>query len=56
MGRDEIIETLRSHMAEIRITGSRVWRLAVFGSCVRGEERPGSDVDILVELTMGDRH
>jgi hypothetical protein len=35
-------------MAEIKAQG--VLRLAVFGSCVRGEGRPGSDVDILVEF------
>ena len=46
MGREEILETLRRHMAEIRAHG--VARLAVFGSCVRGDERPNSDVDVLV--------
>jgi predicted nucleotidyltransferase len=48
MERDEIIETLRRHMAEIRAHG--VARLALFGSCVRGEERRDSDVDILVDF------
>ena len=45
---DEIIDVLRRHMPEIKALG--VAELAVFGSCVRGEERPGSDVDILVEF------
>ena len=50
MGREEILETLRRHMAEIRDHG--VSRLAVFGSFIRGEERPDSDVDILVEFSV----
>ena len=48
MQRDQILETLRKHMTEIRSHG--VARLAVFGSCVRGEDRPDSDVDVLVEF------
>lgn len=48
MDRDAILETLRSHRPEMRT--HKVARLAVFGSCVRGEDRPGSDVDILVEF------
>jgi predicted nucleotidyltransferase len=31
----------------------RVRRLRVFGSTVRGEERPGSDVDLLVDYDPG---
>ena len=50
MVRDEIIATLRQHMPEIRRYG--VSRLAVFGSLSRGEERPDSDVDILVEFSV----
>lgn len=30
-----------------------ITRSAIFGSYVRGEERPGSDIDILVELPKG---
>jgi len=48
MGRDEIIHTLQQHMPEIR--GYGVSHLAVFGSVSRGEERPDSDVDVLVEF------
>lgn len=48
MGPDEVISVLRRQMGEIRAYG--VARLAVFGSCVRGEDRPDSDVDILVEF------
>jgi len=50
MGRDEVIRTLQEHMNEIR--GFGVSRLAVFGSIARGEERPDSDVDILVEFSI----
>ncbi len=50
MGRDEVIRTLQEHMAEIR--GYGVSRLAIFGSIARGEERPDSDVDILVEFSI----
>ena len=48
MGRDEVIRTLQQHMTEIR--GHGVSRLAIFGSLARGQEKPGSDVDILVEF------
>jgi hypothetical protein len=48
MVRDDILQTLRQHMPEIR--RHAVTRLAVFGSVSRGEERPDSDVDILVQF------
>ena len=38
--RDEIYAIAKKHKAE------RLW---VFGSCARGEERPDSDVDLLVK-------
>ena len=50
MGRDEVIHTLQQHMPEIQSFG--VSRLALFGSFARGEERPDSDVDILVEFSV----
>ena len=50
MTRNDVIETLRQHMPEIRRYG--VAHLAVFGSLARGEERPDSDVDILVEFSV----
>ena len=46
--REHAIERLRAAEAEIRAFGVR--RLALFGSVVRGEARPDSDVDILVEF------
>jgi uncharacterized protein len=48
MGRDEVIELLRAHRAEIDAFG--VKSLALFGSVARDEARPDSDVDVLVEF------
>ena len=42
--RDAIYEIARRHKAE------RLW---VFGSCARREERPDSDVDLLVKFGPG---
>ena len=50
MERDKVLDILRGHMAEIRAFG--VSRLALFGSVARGEDRPESDVDILVEFSV----
>lgn len=47
----EILRQARSDLArEFGVT-----RLALFGSCARGEEQEGSDVDLLVEVppTLG---
>ncbi|RLI30838.1 nucleotidyltransferase [Candidatus Bathyarchaeota archaeon] len=44
-----VIETLRRHGKEIRERFS-VRRMGVFGSYARGDQREGSDVDILVEF------
>jgi hypothetical protein len=49
MVRDDVLDILRRHIAEIRAFG--VSSLAVFGSVARGEERPDSDVDILVQFS-----
>lgn len=48
MTRDEIIETIRAHRAEIDEFG--VKRLAIFGAVARDEGRPDSNVDFLVEF------
>jgi predicted nucleotidyltransferase len=56
MDRDEILERLRAHMAEIRVLG--VKRLALFGSVARGEAGEESDIDVLVvvdELTAAEK-
>jgi len=44
--RDEVLETLHEHRGELGRFG--VSRLALFGSLARGQERPESDVDVLV--------
>jgi predicted nucleotidyltransferase len=46
---EDIAERLRSHKATLRQTYG-LSRIGVFGSFVRGEQHPGSDVDLLVEL------
>jgi predicted nucleotidyltransferase len=43
------IKILRRHQAELRKAG--VKSLKLFGSVVRGEARPESDIDILVEFS-----
>ena len=44
----ELLETLHRHRSELRTFG--VKSLALFGSVVRGEAKPDSDIDILVEF------
>lgn len=50
----ELVETHRDEIKAIvaRHDGQSV---AVFGSVARGDERPGSDIDFLVELAPGAR-
>ena len=48
MLRDEIMKRLAEHGEELR--RHKVRRLGIFGSAARGELRPESDLDILVEL------
>ena len=48
MTRNEIIEKLREREADLRAQG--VAHAALFGSVARGDDRPGSDIDILVDL------
>lgn len=48
MKRDEILEILAKHHGELKQFG--VKSLALFGSVVRDEGQPGSDLDILVEF------
>src|SRR5438093_70818 len=52
MKRDQIIATLRAAEPELRRRGIR--HAALFGSAARGEERPASDIDILVEFEPGE--
>ena len=48
MNRAQIIQRLSEHKEEFDAFGVR--SLSLFGSVARGEERPGSDIDILVEF------
>ena len=48
MTRRAVISRIRRHRAQLEKLG--VKSLALFGSVARGEERPDSDVDILVEF------
>jgi uncharacterized protein len=48
MDRQEIIARLRENEATLRERSVR--HAALFGSCARGEERPDSDVDIMIEV------
>ncbi|HYI04890.1 MAG TPA: nucleotidyltransferase family protein [Reyranella sp.] len=52
MKRDQIIATLKAAEPELRKRGIR--HAALFGSVARGEERPDSDIDILVEFEPGE--
>lgn len=49
MDRDSILLILRAHKAEIQ-KKYPVASLALFGSFARGEQKPESDVDLLVEF------
>jgi uncharacterized protein len=51
--RQEAIARLVASEAEIRALG--VERLALFGSVLRGEARPDSDVDLLVQFARGSK-
>jgi predicted nucleotidyltransferase len=48
MKRDEIIEKLKQRETDLRAQG--VAHAALFGSVARGDDRPDSDIDIMVEL------
>ena len=48
MNRDQIRTRLQQHQAELRSLA--VASLVLFGSVARGEARPESDVDLLVEF------
>ena len=53
MKSDEIFQTIHRHHAELSRLG--VQRLGVFGSAVRNELRPESDLDFLVEFRAGEK-
>jgi len=47
--REDIIESIRAHKAEIE-TRFTARRIGLFGSYAHGMAKPGSDVDIVVEM------
>ncbi len=49
------LEQLRAQADEIRLIAARhkATAIAVFGSVARGEEGPNSDIDFLVDFTIG---
>lgn len=49
--RRDLVERLREHRDRFRLAGVR--RLGLFGSFVRDEQGPASDVDVLVEFEPG---
>jgi predicted nucleotidyltransferase len=51
MNAETAVATLRRHESDLRARG--VAHAAVFGSVARGENRPDSDLDILVEFEPG---
>ena len=51
--KQELIDLIQSHDAELKAFG--VKRLGLFGSYVRNEPKPESDVDLLVEFTPGQK-
>ncbi len=51
MSRDQAARILAASESEIRALG--VSRLRLFGSVVRGEAKPDSDVDLLVQFSPG---
>lgn len=52
MDRDLVLRRLKSALPDLQARYG-VARLGVFGSVARGEARPGSDVDLVVEFTPG---
>jgi len=47
MKRDDILQTLKARELDLRARG--VTHAAIFGSVARNEQRPDSDIDILVD-------
>ena len=48
MQKDDVLQVLRDHKMELYQLGIR--RIGLFGSYARDEARPGSDVDLLVDI------
>jgi predicted nucleotidyltransferase len=49
--RERVVRAIRAHEADLRVLGvSRLW---LFGSVARGDARPDSDVDLLIDIIPG---
>ena len=46
--RDEVIKRLKERESDLR--GHGVTHAALFGSVARNEQRPGSDIDIMIDI------
>ncbi len=57
MGMKPLRELLEAHRDEVKgiVARHHGRSVAVFGSVARGDETPGSDIDLLVELEPGTR-
>jgi uncharacterized protein len=51
--RERVLRTIREHEAALRRLG--VAKLWLFGSLARGDARPDSDVDVLINVVPGRR-
>ena len=53
MKSDDIFQSIMSHQSSLARLG--VSRIGLFGSAVRGEAKPESDLDFLVEFRPGEK-
>ncbi len=53
MTKQDVFRILQQNQARLRAFG--VKRIGLFGSFVRGQQRPDSDVDLLVEFEPGEK-
>jgi uncharacterized protein len=51
ISKQDILDALRRNLPRLQALG--VARIGLFGSFVRGQERPRSDIDLLVEFAPG---